>query len=228
MQIELLDLAKDILGYYGLLAIVTIYFFYNLPRFFDSVSYLSSRKIKSLEEALNSSYLSEFDEKVIKDSLSDYYLKKATNLSIDKRTKADCLDMYNKLSKAFTLLEIEKAFQVIDISVINFDLFELEQERKRLGLLNKNSFHIFIAILCVIYFIFMGLWLYFTKSYNSESISLNFLGSITILEILQFFLIASVALIILDNIVKTLNQIKKINAAIDVVVFLKSRIPPPT
>lgn len=228
MQVELLDFVKDILGYYGLLAIVTIYFFYNLPRFFDSVSYLSSRKIKSLEDALKSSYLSEFDEKVIKDSLSDYYLKKATNLSIDKRTKIDCLDIYHKLSESFTLLEIEKAFQIIDTSVIDFDLPELEQEYKRVKLLNNKALHVLMLILCLIYFIFIGLWLYFSKSYNSGSIDLSFLGSITILEMLQIFLITSVALIIVDNVIKTLNRIKKINAAIYVVVFLKSRIHPYT
>lgn len=228
MQVELLNFVKEVLGYYGLLAIVSIYFFYNLPRFFDSVSYLSSRKIKSLEDALNSSYLSEFDEKVIKDSLSDYYLKKATNLSIDKRTKIDCLDIYHKLSEAFTLLEIEKAFRIIDTSVIGFDLPELEQEYKRVKLLNNKALHVLMLILCLIYFIFIGLWLYFSKSYNSESIDLSFLGSITILEMLQIFLITSVALIILDNVIKTLNRIKKINAAIDVVVFLKSKIYPHT
>lgn len=226
MQVELLDFVKDILGYYGLLAIVTIYFFYNLPRFFDSLSYLSSRKIKSLEDALKSSYLSEFDEKVIKDSLSDYYLKKATNLSIDKRTKIDCLDIYHKLSEAFTLLEIEKAFQIVDTSIIGFDLPELEREYKRIKLLNNKALHVLMLILCLIYFIFIGLWLYFSKSYHSVSIDLSFFGSITILEMLQIFLITSVALIILDNVIKTLSRIKKINAAIDIVVFLKSKIHP--
>lgn len=228
MQVELLDFAKEILGYYGLLAIVTIYFFYNLPRFFDSLSYLNSRKIKSLEEALKSSYLSEFDEKVIKDSLSDYYLKKATNISIDKRTKIDCLDIYIKLSEAFTLLEIEKAFQIIDTSIIGSDLLELERKYRHLKLLNNRSLYFLMLIVCLIYFAFVCLWLYFSKSYSSGSINLSFFGSITISEMLQIFLIASVALIILDNVIKTLNRIKKINSAIDVVVFLKSRSQPHT
>lgn len=228
MQVELLNFVKEILGYYGLLAIVSIYFFYNLPRFFDSVSYLSSRKIKSLEEALKSSYLNEFDKNVIKDSLSDYYLKKATNLYIDKRTKIDCLEIYHKLTEAFTLLEIEKAFQIIDTSVIDFDLTELEREHKRLKLLNNKPLRVLMLILCLIYFIFIGLWVYFSKSYNSGSINLSFLGSVTIFEMLQVFLIASVVLIILDNVIKALNRIKKINAAIDIVVFLKSKVQPNT
>lgn len=227
MQVELLDFAKEILGYYGLLAIVTIYFFYNLPRFFDSVSYLNSRKIKSLEEALKSSYLSEFDEKVIKDSLSDYYLKKATNLSIDNRTKIDCLDLYNKLSEKFTLLEIGKALQIIDISVINFDRHKLVLEHLRLSSKKSKVFSKLILTFIFTYTLSIVLsLLIFILNYQKIP-KFNILGAIYIsISDLALVLITLLMVIVMfGSTVKAIKRMKNINIAID---FLKSRVPPQT
>lgn len=228
MPVELLNFAKEVLGYYGLLIIVSVYFFYNLPRFFDSINYLSSRKIKSLEDALNSSYLSEFDEKVIKESLSDYYLKKATKLSIDKRAKSNYLDIYYKLSEKFTLLEIERSFQIIDVSVIDFDLNELDFEHKKLKLLNMKNFRMMIFFTIIVYAISLFLWLYFYRSYYLEDIEFKLFGSITMFYAAQSILMVAVFLIMLDSFFKLLRKIKKINTAIDVVVFLQSRCQPNT
>ncbi len=226
MQVELLDFAKEILGYYGLLAIVIIYFFYNLPRFFDSISYLNSRKIKSLEEALKSSYLSEFDERVIKDTLSNYYLKKAANLSINKRDKIDYLDLYNELSERFTLLEIEKAFQIISVSALYFNLYELEREYLRLEIESKKVYSKLLIIGGFVYAVFIILSLYFFMTTYQKYSGFNILGSTPVATLIQGLAISLTFVVVSDNTVKALKRMKKIDAAIGVIVFLKSRVPP--
>jgi len=228
MQVELLDFAKELLGYYGLLAIVIIYFFYNLPRFFDSISYLNSRKIKSLEEALKSSYLSEFDESVIKDTLSNYYLKKAANLSINKRDKIDYLYLYNELSERFTLLEIEKAFQIISVSALHFNLYELEREHLRLLTESKKIYSKLMIIAVFVYAIFIILSLYFFMTTYEKYPGFNILGSTPVATLIQGLAMSSTCIVIFDSTVKALKRMKKIDTAIGVIVFLRSRLPPHT
>lgn len=154
---------KTLIDEFGLYSIIiplliTLAIF-NFPKFVDSTTYFKARKIKYMNEALESNWIDSDSKKILSESISMMYFSSALNIKVDKRKVKEILKIYDALDQSFNTIEIYHALRYLPIFFYDLPLNELKKGRDKVkrNLKSENLMIILNTItfsICSMYFIY--------------------------------------------------------------------------
>lgn len=130
----------------------------NLPKIIDSITYFQSRRIKHINEALNSEWVDDNYKKVLKKEISRLYLSGTLKIKASEREVKEIIKLSNITEERFNILELHHAVKNIKSYFYNYSLDELKNENIRIEKSRRPDFLMlfsFFVFLPFIAFLFL-------------------------------------------------------------------------
>lgn len=138
-------LIKDF-GFYPIMTIIIIIAtIVTFPKFIESSTYFKSRKIKYINEALNSEWVDSDSKKILGENISRIYLSSALNIRADRKKIKEIVKIYERLEGSADTIEIYKAFEILPeyFYDLPLDIIEIKNKKIYIGF---NIFKVLITI----------------------------------------------------------------------------------
>lgn len=115
----------------------------------DSLGCFQSRKIKYMNEALNSEWVSDNHKKILKKDISALYIFGNLKIKVSERETSEIVKLSAKTDGRFSTMELHHAINSIGYNIYNLLLVDLESRKTNL---EKSQIfgRIIIFLLCLI------------------------------------------------------------------------------
>ncbi|AGP49478.1 hypothetical protein PSYCG_09955 [Psychrobacter sp. G] len=176
IDISLINTLIEDLGFYTIMTpLLVITAIFTLPKFVDSTTYFKSRKIKYMNEALESNWVDSDSKRIFSESISRMYLYSSLGIKANKKEVEEILRIYDMLNKKFNAVEIYYALKIISENFFTLSLEKAKEEYENTVIQSiTNKMLVFLTafsiVLCYTYFIYHLIYaisndIFFTKDY---------------------------------------------------------------
>lgn len=176
IDLSFINILIEDLGFYTIIIPLLIMAgIFTLPKFIDSTTYFKSRKIKYMNEALESNWVDNDSKRIISESISRMYLHSSLGIKANKKEVEEILRVYDMLNKEFNAVEIYYALKIISESFFILPIEKAKEEYKNTVMQSMtNKIIVFLTtfsmVICYTYFIYYLIYaisndIFFTKNY---------------------------------------------------------------
>lgn len=116
----------------------------NLPKIMESITYFQSRKIKHINEALNSEWVDDDYKKILKKDISRLYLSGTLRIKANEKEVKEIIKLSDMTEGAFNIIELHHAVKGLQLYFYNLPINELNNEKFRV---EKNRILDFLMLL---------------------------------------------------------------------------------
>lgn len=101
----------------------------SLPKIMDSLGYFQSRKIKHMNEALNSEWVSDDHKQILKKDISASYIYGTLKIKVSEKETKEIVELSAKTDGRFSTMELYHAINNIGYNFYNLPLEDLESRK---------------------------------------------------------------------------------------------------
>ncbi len=136
------------LGFYTIMIpLLVISAIFTLPKFIDSTTYFKSRKIKYINEALESNWVDEFSKKILSENINRFYLARGLGIKANTGKIREIAKIYDFLKGNFDTMQIYRSIDKLPKGFYDFPIIEIKEVRKNIK--KKQKINIFLMNSCL-------------------------------------------------------------------------------